>query len=51
MQLNNVFIVQDVIALGILPVINTRGYSNWAYTQTKRAAGLILTALCCVIKL
>lgn len=24
MQLNNIFIVQDVIVLGILPVINTR---------------------------
>jgi len=24
MQLNNIFIVQDMVALGILPVINTR---------------------------
>jgi hypothetical protein len=51
MQLNNIFVVKDVVPLGVLTVINPREYSHWAYNQTKRAAGSILPALCCVIKL
>ena len=55
MQPNNIIIVQDVVPLGILPVINARGFSNLVSigkkNHKKRAVNLILTTLVHQVKL